>query len=105
MNSEEMLFATFIGRRVLIRTYAAGVFCAVLRAFDMANSAALLADSYRLWRWKGDRLSLSAVAMAGGRDLDRIDVGIPLHGVPQVIEIIPVADEVVQSLTTPRNHA
>jgi hypothetical protein len=53
----------FIGRRVLVRTYSAGVHIGTLvSANDMECH---LKDALRLWKWEGGGLSLSAVATNG----------------------------------------
>ena len=52
-----------IGRRVLVRTYSAGVHIGTLVSADGMD--AHLKDALRLWRWRGGGLSLSAVATNG----------------------------------------
>ena len=57
-----------IGRRVLVRTYSAGVHIGDLVAAD--GMECTLANALRLWQWSGGGLSLSAVAnngIKGGR--------------------------------------
>lgn len=53
----------FIGQRVLVRTYSAGVHIGTLVA--ASETECHLTDALRLWRWEGGGLSLSAVAENG----------------------------------------
>jgi len=53
----------FIGKRVLIRTYSAGVHIGTLVTAD--GMEAHIKDALRLWKWEGGGLSLSAVATNG----------------------------------------
>lgn len=58
----------FLGQRVLVRTYSAGVHIGTLKSSD--GMECLLTDALRLWKWEGGGLSLSAVAndgIKGGR--------------------------------------
>lgn len=57
-----------LGRRVLVRTYSAGVHIGDL--VEVNGTECLLKNSLRLWKWEGGGLSLSAVAnngIKGGR--------------------------------------
>ena len=57
-----------VGRRVLVRTYSAGVHVGYLK--EANGSECLLENSLRLWKWEGGGLSLSSVAnngIKGGR--------------------------------------
>lgn len=60
-----------IGKRVLVRTYSAGVHIGTLVFVNPYNSMECeLHDALRLWKWTGGGLSLSAVAnngIKGGR--------------------------------------
>lgn len=53
----------FIGQRVLVRTYSAGVHIGTLTSVD--GMECHLKDAMRLWKWEGGGLSLSAVANEG----------------------------------------
>ncbi len=77
----------YIGKYVLIRTYAAGVHVGVLKSYDATTRHAFLTDSRRIWSWEG-AFTLSAVAtdgITGGK------VAMPLAElmITQVEEIIP----------------
>jgi hypothetical protein len=53
----------FIGKRVLVRTYSAGVHIGTL--VQASETECHLKDALRLWKWEGGGLSLSAVAENG----------------------------------------
>ncbi len=53
----------FIGKRVLVRTYSAGVHIGTLISAD--GMECHLSDALRLWQWGDRALSLSAVATSG----------------------------------------
>jgi hypothetical protein len=52
-----------IGRRVLVRTYSAGVHIGTLVSAD--GMECHLKDALRLWQWRGGGLSVSAIATNG----------------------------------------
>ncbi len=55
-----------IGKRVLVRTYSAGVHIGLLKSVNPDNAMECeLTDALRLWKWTGGGLSLSAVANNG----------------------------------------
>ena len=92
-KDEEGLPNPFIGRRVLVRTYSAGVHIGTLVAAN--GMECHLKDALRLWKWEGGGLSLSAVAtngIKGGR----------LNKTPEVfltncIEFIPTTTKAEES--------
>lgn len=53
----------FIGQRVLVRTYSAGVHIGTL--VSASETECHLKDALRLWKWEGGGLSLSAIAVNG----------------------------------------
>lgn len=81
-----------IGKRVLVRTYSAGVHIGTLVSVNPDNAMEChLKDALRLWRWEGGGLSLSAVAhngIKGGR-LNRTDEVV----LTNAIEYIPTTEE------------
>jgi hypothetical protein len=52
-----------LGKRVLVRTYSAGVH--IGDAVEINGCEVLLKNALRLWKWEGGGLSLSAVAENG----------------------------------------
>lgn len=81
-----------LGKRVLVRTYSAGVHIGTLASVNPDNAMEChLTDALRLWKWEGGGLSLSAVAhngIRGGR-LNRTDE----VTLTNAIEFIPTTDE------------
>ena len=78
-----------LGKRVLVRTYSAGVHIGTLASVNPDNATEChLKDALRLWKWNDGGLSLSAVAHNGikaGR-LNRTDE----VTLTNAIEYIPV---------------
>ena len=85
-----------LGKRVLVRTYSAGVHIGTLASVNPDNAMEChLKDALRLWKWSGGGLSLSAVAhngIRGGR-LNRTDEVV----LTNAIEYIPVTKEAEQT--------
>lgn len=81
-----------LGRRVLVRTYSAGVHIGTLVSVNPDNAMEChLKDALRLWKWTDGGLSLSAVAhngIKGGR-LNRTDE----VTLTNAIEYIPTTPE------------
>lgn len=81
-----------LGRRVLVRTYSAGVHIGTLASVNPDNAMEChLTNALRLWKWEGGGLSLSAVAhngIMGGR-LNRTDE----VTLTNAIEYIPTTEE------------
>ena len=85
-----------IGKRVLVRTYSAGVHIGTLESVNPDNAMEChLKDALRLWKWSGGGLSLSAVAHNGinGGRLNRTDE----VTLTNAIEYIPVTAEALAS--------
>lgn len=81
-----------IGKRVLVRTYSAGVHIGTLVSVNPDNAQEChLKDALRLWKWTDGGLSLSAVAhngIKGGR-LNRTDEVV----LTNAIEYIPTTEQ------------
>jgi len=78
----------FINKRVIVRTYSAGVHIGTLVAAE--GMECHLKDALRLWKWEGGGLSLSAVATNGikGGRLNRT----PEVFLTECIEFIPTTE-------------
>lgn len=76
----------------IIRTYASGVWCAVLEIYDPLTCHAQLADARRLWSWEG-AFTLSSVALNGVRKA-KMPAALERLIVARVEEIIPVTEAV-----------
>jgi hypothetical protein len=87
-HSADKLINPFIGIRVIVRTYSAGVHIGTLVGAE--NMECHLTNALRLWKWEGGGLSLSAIATNGvqnGR----------LNKTPEIfltdcIEFIPISE-------------
>ena len=84
-----------VGKRVLVRTYSAGVHIGTLVSVNPNNAMECeLKDALRLWKWEGGGLSLSTVAhngIKGGR-LNKTDSVILTNAI-EYIPVTPAADE------------
>ena len=80
----------YVGEKVLVRTYSAGVHIGTLVSVNPQNAMECeLKDALRLWKWEGGGLSLSAVAQNGikGGRINKTDSVV----LTNAIEYIPVA--------------
>ena len=85
----ESLPNPYIGKRVLVRTYSAGVHIGTL--VSAQGMECVLDDALRLWKWEGGGLSLSVVAengIKGGRLNRTSEVYLT-----NAIEFIPTTDK------------
>lgn len=86
----------FTGRRVLVRSYGAGVFYGTLAS--KTGNEVMLTDCRRIWNWKGantcSEIALSGIAPSGSK----VAMPTPEHVVLDVIEVIPVADSAAKIL-------
>ena len=87
-----------IGKKVLIRSYAAGVFFGTLEseAFTPAGKVVVLTNSLRIHYWEG-AASLSQVAQDGIKT-GRVAMIEPLKEVVNVIETTPLSDAAISNL-------
>ena len=94
-NSE----SPFIGQKVLIRTYSAGVHFGTL--VSKKNQNVVLENAHRVHHW-AKACSLSQLAMEGDKDIDnsRISMAVTSIELDQVIEVIPLSDTVFEQLTS-----
>lgn len=89
----EGLANPYIGKRVIVRTYSAGVHIGTLKSAHGRECE--LVDALRLWKWEGGGLSLSAVATDGikGGRLNRTSSVF----LTEAIEYLPVTDKAWKS--------
>lgn len=87
----------FIGKKVIIRTYSAGVFFGTLSEKD--GNEVILTNARRLWAWKAAQsISLSAVAVHGV-DAANSKIVEPVPAIwLEAIEIIPCSEESIKSI-------
>jgi len=87
---------TFIGKKVIIRTYSAGVFFGVLA--EKAGEEVILKNARRMYFWKAkEGISLSACALYGiGKESKIVE---PVESIwLKAIEIIPCSQDAIKSL-------
>ena len=85
-----------IGKYCIIRTYASGVWCAVLDAYDSATNHAVLSSARRLWSWEG-AFTLSTVAVEGVKAA-RMPAALERVIVARVEELIPASAKAEKQL-------
>ena len=80
----------YIGKYVLVRTYAAGVHIGILDEYSSLTREAFIKETRRIWSWEG-AFTLSAIAdtgITGGK----LAVTLPELMVTQVEELIPCSE-------------
>lgn len=85
---------------VIVRTYSAGVHIGELVSRN--GQEATIANSRRLWRWRGANTLNEAALYGVAQEFTRISEPVPSIDLTQVIEVIPVASAAVKNLTTSR---
>ena len=86
-----------IGKKVIVRTYSAGVWFGTLS--EKSGAEVILTDARRMWRWQAsESISLSACALYG-IDPARSKIVSPVPSVwLEAIEIIPCSAAAAESL-------
>ena len=88
---------TMIGKKVIIRTYSAGVWFGELE--QKAGNEVILKNARRMWRWWAkEGISLSACALYGVKHDDSKIIEAVEAVWLEAIEIIPCTDTAIQSL-------
>ncbi len=86
-----------IGKKVIIRTYSAGVWFGTLS--EKSGNEVILTSARRMWQWwAADSISLSGVALYGVKhDKSNIAPPVPAQWL-EAIEITPCSDVAIASL-------
>ena len=85
-----------IGKSVLIRTYSAGVHFGILAKHE--GREVELRDARRIWSWRGAN-TLNEIALHGvAKDGSRVSEQVARVILTEVIEIIPLTQEAIDSL-------
>ncbi|MEE9438950.1 MAG: hypothetical protein V3V14_08130 [Saprospiraceae bacterium] len=85
-----------IGKKVIIRTDAAGVHYGTL--ISKNRTECILKDSIRIWQWAG-AFTLSQLAMEGSSDPENCVFSMAVTTVTiQYIEIIPCENDAIKSI-------
>lgn len=88
---------TMIGKKVIIRTYSAGVWFGTL--IEKAEDEVILKDARRMYQWFcKESISLSAVAVYGINQ-DKSKICVPVDSIwLKAIEILPCNDVSIKSI-------
>ena len=90
--------SSMIGKRVLVRTYSAGVHFGTLK--EKVGQEAILSDARRVYSWV-KACSLSQLAMEGSKNIAECRISIPVSEIllNRVIEVIPMTELADKQLT------
>ena len=91
-----------IGKKVIIRTYSAGVWFGTLEQKD--RNEVILRNARRMWQWWAkEGISLSSVSVNGIKH-EKSKIAEPVEAVwLEAIEIIPCSDNAVKSIENAPN--
>ena len=94
---EEKTLNTFIGMKVIVRTYSAGVWFGTIK--EKSKDEVIISNARRLWKWHAkEGISLSGVANFGIQDEEsRIEKAVASVWL-QAIELIPCTSESIKSI-------
>ena len=96
-TSSQIGINTMIGKEVIVRTYAAGVWFGELT--EKSGAEVILKNARRLWRWKAaESISLSAVALHGVDQSESKIVESVAEQWLEAIEITPCTVKSIESL-------
>lgn len=86
-----------IGKKVIVRTYSAGVWFGELD--EKAGNEVIVKNARRMWRWFAEEsISLSAVALHGIKiDKSKITEAVPSVWL-EAIELIPASEKAIESI-------
>lgn len=94
------IFKKYLGKKVIIRSYASGVHFGTLSELSSDSSrSVILTDTRRVHAWSG-ACSLSQMAAEGVKNPSecRISMQIAEIGITQTEEILPLTDEAIANL-------
>lgn len=93
---------SMIGKKVIIRTYSAGVWFGTLS--EKSGNEVILSSARRMWRWfAAESISLSAVALHGIKeDKSQIAEAVPIVWL-EAIEIIPCSEKSATQIAGAQN--
>ncbi len=96
-------FTPHVGKICIIRTYASGVFMALV--VKQEGRMVEMGDARRLWSWKASEgISLSAVAVDGVDSKScKLPQPTPSHTVLDALEIIPASVKCIASVNSTPN--
>lgn len=90
-----MIGQDLIGKKVVVRTYSAGVHVGELRERD--GREVLLADARRIWRWRGantiNEIATRGIDSAKKSSYTRVSDPSPQNLLTEAIEIVPMTPQ------------
>lgn len=90
-----------ISKKVIVRTYSAGVHFGTLKSRD--GKEVVLTDARRIWYWEG-AFTLSAIAENGVKKTSKLSVPVPEILLTEAIEIIPCSEAAAENLSELKAH-
>lgn len=99
---EKNIVQKMIGKKVIIRTYSAGVWFGTLK--EKSGNEVIIEDARRMWRWfSAESISLSAVSIHGIiREKSKICEAVNSVWL-EAIEIIPCTEKSIESIGEAEN--
>jgi hypothetical protein len=95
------MFSHLIGKRVIVRTFSAGVHFGTLTS--LYGKQVILANSRRIWSWSG-AFTLSEISQAGLSVKSRLSIAVPEIYLTEAIEVIPCSPIAAVLLTEMKSH-
>ncbi len=93
---------SMIGKKVIVRTYSAGVFFGEIS--EKCGNEVILKNARRLWRWQaGEGISLSSVAIHGIDESKSKIVEAVSEVWLEAIEVIPCETTAIESIEGAKN--
>lgn len=99
-TTKNSLSSFAIGKKVIVRTYSAGVFVGILK--ERSGKEVILENSRRIWSWSG-AFTLSKIAEAG-LSTAKMAVVEPEKLVTECIEVIICSDNAFTKLMEIKSH-
>ena len=95
-KTEDSFIHPDIGRKVIVRTYSAGVHYGTLE-YKRGNEVRLK-NSIRIWYWDG-ACSLSQLAVDGTKKPNNCKFAVPVEAITiEMVEIIPCSEVAIRSI-------
>jgi hypothetical protein len=87
----------YLGKYVIVRTYASGVHFGKLKVYEPDIRHIVLEDTRIIYTWNGQRLSLREISLDSIVD-GKMTVSIPQNIITDVLEILLVSERAEESL-------
>lgn len=96
-SSKTTMDGKFIGKKVMVRTYSAGVHFGEL--VEKCGKQVILKDSRRVFYWT-QACSLSQLAMEGSKEIKSCKIAMEVSEIllDEVIEVIPMSEKAIDNL-------